>query len=889
MSTTPGLGDAVRQARSLWQQGRDAIRLRHEAGAPGPRTVKELCDLLDSVILELHRAAVEAIDPALDQAVTLVMHGGCGRREFAPWSDVDLMLLYQGNLRAPLEQYARRILQDINDIGLRVGSSLRTPREACTMAADDPQIFSSLTESRFLAGNIDQFAHYLSRLKRMAQKRQAALVRGIIDARTLERNQYGETVYLLRPNLKRSPGALRDVHLIRWLGFVRFGETDLDQLVRNRALTAGDANQLHAANGFLLKLRCEMHFHAGRLQDGLGRNEQVRLASQFGYPSEEGVLPVESMMQDYFRMTSLTRYLADQVTAVAIQRGSLTRTMLAPLLSRQLEGTYRIGPTRIGFEPAHAAAAQRDLLAILRLIRLAIQHGRPIEQETWLAIREAMSDEQPLEWNPEIAAGFLALLAEPRQLGAVLRMLHELHVLEKIIPDFGHAWGLLQFNEYHHYTVDEHTLRAVEICCGFGTDPGLRGRVWRSLEHPRWLLLALLLHDLGKGFAEEHCEVGKRIAERIGERMGLNADDTETVRFLVHNHLMMSHLAFHRDIGNQSTVAEFAANLGSAQLLAMLYLLTWADISAVGPGVMTAWKDELLTKLFLHAHEQLTGQPFPDSPRRELDYRVEQIAGVSTDPAVSAWLRETARPLPASYLSSHPPAEVAAKLLELRSATAADVFTTINAVPGRGSHELSIAKRERIRSGIFYKVTGMLASQGLRVHAAEIKPLGSQLLWYWFLFEDGDFRDCPESRLEEIRQRAHAIATGEDQEPPRFRSTWKEELTPASRLSLPQIDVEIDNLTVEDATIIDVFAWNKLGLLYNISRRIYQLDLDVRFARISTWGHQVLDVFYVTDNAGRKIHDRLRLNTIRQELLASIREFLGEAPAGGDPDPESAG
>lgn len=876
MSVAGGLREPVLAARQHWSAGREAIRAGHDAGATGQTTVRRLSDLLDATVLGLHRAAMDELDPVMEGSVALVMHGGCGRREFAPFSDVDLMVLVQGSVSERLCEYFRRLVQDINDVGLKVGGSLRTPREACTMALRDPQVFSALTESRFLGGNAELCASFTGRMQRMGQKNYYGVAEGIVAARGAERTQYGETVYLLRPNIKRSPGTLRDIHLIRWLGFVRYGHTQLEQLVRHQALTAADAEQLGAANELLLRLRCEMHFAAGRTQDGLGRNEQVRLADRFGYAGGEGVLPVEALMRDYFRLTSQVRYLADQFASATLARQTRTQAILAPLFSRQIDGIFRVGPARIGFEPQQLPAARGDLQLVLRLMQLAVLHGKSVEPGTWQAIREAMAGSD-IKLDEGAARQFWALLGNPHRLAEVLQMLHEMHVLEKIIPAVSHARGLLQFNEYHHYTVDEHSLRAIRVCAEFARDPGVPGRTYNNLRDKPVLHLALLLHDLGKGFAEEHCEVGQRLAVATCQRLGLSGEETERIRYLVHNHLMMSHVAFHRDISDESLVAEFASNVGSVQLLSLLYLLTCADISAVGPGTLTPWKQELLTALYLNAHDQLTGRALRARLSRHSESLFERIAAAGGgDAERQDWLRATARNLPWSYSSERDPAEVAGQLLELRRSGPDDVLVFINPVAAPGQYELSIAKREKIRAGIFYKVTGMLASQGLHVQAAEVKPLGGSLLWYWFRFEDGDHTDSPASRLDEIRGRALAIAGGIDEPPPKFRATWHDRITPAARLSVPAIRVEIDNQSVDTATVLDVFAWNRLGLLYTIARKIYLLGLDVRFARISTWGRQVLDVFYVTDGEGQKIRDGHRLNLIRQELRAEVEGFLGE-------------
>ncbi|MFN9539942.1 MAG: HD domain-containing protein [Planctomycetota bacterium] len=476
------------------------------------------------------------------------------------------------------------------------------------------------------------------------------------------------------------------------------------------------------------------------------------------------------------------------------------------------------------------------------------------------------------------ALQFMALLSNSRKLGDVLQVLHEMRALEKIIPGFAHARGLLQFNEYHKYTVDEHTLQAVRICTDFEQDQTVVGRTYRQLREKHLLHLALLLHDLGKGFEEEHCEVGRRIAEATGYRLMLNPEEVEEVKFLVHNHLMMSHLAFHRNIADEALVAEFAANLGSVKMLSLLYLLTCADIAAVGPGMLTPWKQELLNTLFLQSKRKLTGSDFRDylAPRQqELASACERY---QTDETARTWLKEVALNLPETYLRHHPVDDVPRNLLELRGSDPGHVVCSIRMPEGGRTIELAILKHERIRAGVFYKVTGLLASLGLTIHAAEIKPLGQTLILYWFQCEDDDFAQTPPGRLEEIRIRVERIARGEDDEPPRFRKLWKVPQGPAVDLQRPPIRVEIDNQTVDNATIIDVFAYNKLGLLYTISQKLFQLGLDVHFARISTYGHQVLDVFYVTDDQGNKIRQRQRLKVIRQELAEATREFLEATP-----------
>lgn len=873
MSSGSGIfRQSVLDARERWSLGRDEIQKRHEQGAKGRQTCRDLSDLLDSVLLGLAEAAADS-NPNLKQRFALVMHGGCGRRQVAPHSDVDSMLLYQGELTDELEQFARRYVQDVNDAGLVLGFSLRTPREACSLALQEPEIFTSLTESRLLGGNEQIFESYFNRLRRISHRRKSKLIARVIQARQEERTQYGETVYLLRPNIKKSRGSLRDIHLIRWLGFLRFGENDLDALQRQRVISATDAELIKESVEFLMRLRCELHFQARRAEDGLGRNEQVRIAEKFGYEGREGVLPVEVMMSDYFKYTTEIRYICDHFSKVSSNKKMLGKAMAEPISTREIDKHFWMGPTYIGIVPDSLQRMRTDLQEVLRLMQLANLHGKLIGHDTWLSIRQAMR-ESDVEVTEQASHRFMALLSNTTGLADLLDRLHEMHVLEKLIPAFDHARNLLQFNEYHKYTVDEHSLRAVRKATNFEGDSGVLGRTYRNLRDKNVLHLALLVHDLGKGFVEDHSEVGRRIAGETGRYLGLSYEVTEEVKYLVHNHLVMSHLAFHRDINDENMVAEFAANVGTVRMLSMLFVLTCADIRAVGPDVLTPWKKSLLTDLYLHARNLLTGHVGTESVDARYEQIYDQVAQVKPNDGMADWLFKTARNLPRNYCRDHSPEDIANQLITLKETPSSDVQCWVRKMPNRKLIELCIGKRERRRSGIFFKITGMLASLGLKIHSADIKPVGNSLLWYWFQFEDIDFTETPETRLKEIADRARGLAMGNDDGPPKFRKTWIGDGGPAAKLAVPKIQVKIDNETVEQATVIDVFAYHRLGLLYTISKKIFELGLDVQFARISTYGRQVIDVFYVTDDQGNKIRNRNRQSLIQQELTRVIQVFL---------------
>ncbi len=735
-----GIRANVVRAKSTWLDGRKAIRQQHEAGGSGVEVTRALSGLLDSVLLDIYQTALEEISPTLVSRIALVLLGGCGRQDIAPFSDVDLMLLYQGSITDDIVEFSRRLSQDITDTGMQLGYSMRTPRDACGMSLKDAYIFSSLTEARFLVGNQELFDYFLGRFKRISKRRTNDIIRAIIQARELERTEFGETVYLLRPNLKRSRGGLRDIHLIRWLGFVQYFETDIDRLLEVGGLSTADSTQLKKSREFLLRLRNEMHFHAGHAQDRMGRNEQVRLAELFGYSGNDAMLSVEAFMRDYFRYTSRISYVCDHFVSKSTSRKKGTAaTVLGPLVTRQIDHHFRMGATQIGVLQASLDTVKMDLEQVLRLMQLACLHDKKIEHETWITIRHAMLKFPDIPFTREAARRFMALLSNSQGLADLIYRLHEMQVLKKIIPGFDHARGLLQFNEYHMYTVDEHSLRAVAKAIEFENEQTVVGRTYQQIREKNVLHLALLLHDLGKGFPEDHSEVGRRIAEETGHRLDLPDEAIEDIKFLVHNHLVMSHLAFHRDINDPGLVAEFASNVGSVHLLNMLYVLTCADISAVGPGVLSPWKLELLTDLYLNAKKILTGDTKDGGLSRASEGFYNAVSSFGEDEGTQQWLRSSASNLPDNYLSSHRPETVANQLLALRETPPEEALCWVNPIEGSALFELCIAKIASRRSGIFYKLTGILTSLGLRIRAADIKQLGETSMFYWIQFEDAEF------------------------------------------------------------------------------------------------------------------------------------------------------
>jgi [protein-PII] uridylyltransferase len=861
----------VEAARQRLAEGQSKIQKQHHRGSPGIQIGAKISDLCDEVVLDVFKATLaDMADSDLAKDVCLVAHSGYGRRDMAPFSDVDLMLLHARGEDDRVAPLARQLSQDLVDSGMDLGFSLRRSKEAVQLGMKDPSVLTALSESRWLAGNEVRFDRFMVRLKRETKRRAGSLLQGIDQARREERLKFGDTVHLLRPNVKRSRGGLRDIQLIRWVGFVLYGTTNLTQLEQLGALIPDERRTLRDASEFLLQLRNELHFHCGKSQDNLEKTEQVRLASLYGFVESKGLLPVEQFMRQYFEHTSNVRYISSNFLTSAKGRSSVV-AFFGNLFSRADGREYRIGPRHIRATKFGLAKLKGDFPEILRLMMLANSLNRWIDHDTWQSIRIDMMTRQHVPLLPLAIDRFLSLMAEPARLAELLRRLHQLRVLEHLVPPMEHARSLLQFNEYHKYTIDEHCILAVQNVTDLIDDDTVVGELYRNLRKKKILHLALLLHDLGKGFPDDHSIVGARLAEETCRHLRMSPREIELIRFLVEKHLRLSHMAFRHDLTDDRVILGFATEVGSVERLRLLLLLTIADIAAVGPGVLNKWKKDLLIELYERTRAQLSGD-IPLNVLREENARkaiFKRIEGNDNE----EWLRGQIRHLPQGLLA------------EGKEDDALEILDRLHGLPhdqavawGRFDHErnaveYTVGAYEHISAGIFHRLTGVLSSKRLQILSAEIHTLADGLVLDRFYVQDLDFAPPPPSdRIAEVTDALVQSLADPSETPPRFRSVWgaaKDE--PVEHLPT---QVRLDNSTSERYTIVTVFAYDRLGLLYSISHALYKLGLSVRVAKVSTYLDQIVDVFYVTDGLGRRIEDESRLQEIRTQLEVAIEEKL---------------
>lgn len=872
MSQGDRLRSIVREVRQELADGRQQLRTQHDLGLEGVRVCARYTTLVDQAIGRLYNAFLgelpEADAAQIRQRVSLVAHGGYGRRQQAPFSDVDLMILFDGKRDALIGQLAARLTQDICDVYQHLGHSLRTPAEALQQARADAQVGTSLLESRLLLGNSELFDGYTEMMKVTIERRGPALAREFVNERRKERLEYGETVYLLEPNVKRSRGGLRDIHLLRWLWYLKAGVADPDRLHDMGVLSKFDHRRLMSAQNFLLRVRNEMHFHANETCDALSRAEQLRLAEYFKYQGRQGVLPVEQFMRDYFHHTSHVWQMAHRLSEL-MQPASRMSRVLEPMLGRRTEDDYQIGRNEVSATPRATARLTQHPEEVLKLVDLAREEGKRISQDTWHFVYRT-APQYSNEPKPAIVELFLKILANPLRLGELLRRLHEMGVLEKIIPEFSHARSLLQFNQYHKYTVDEHCIRAVEETTRFAERDDAVGEIYRSLPDKTLLHLALLLHDLGKGFEEDHSEVGRRIAESTAQRFGMPPEQAETLAFLVHKHLRMSHIALKYDTTQPQLVGRFVEEVGSKEKLDLLFLVTCADLAAVGPDVLNSWKVEVLSELHIRAAQQFAvdGDTAFDGRRVHELEAVWQLLTPSEQSDL--WFERQLAALPDGFVAKRQPDALADTLRRLRTLAPRAGVAWANYLKDTDTVEFIAGIDEGAGRAIFSSMAGALTGNKQQILAAETDMLADGLMLLRYVASE------PESPGEPSAARLAAICGAlvesiDSDVVPRFpKILGREQKEAGAALSNLPNEVRMDNDLSDKCTVIEVFTIDRRGLLYRLARAMHDLGLVIRFAKIGTYLDQVVDVFYVTERDERKLEGEARLRQIRDALKAVI-------------------
>ena len=864
-------GEVARILAEALASGRAEVarRLSEEPGR-GRAAARATAFLHDQIV----RLAYDAAAPEAGK-MAVVGLGGTGRGELAPFSDVDLMFLTAAKPTPDDEQAAEAILHLLWDLKLKVGHSLRSVAELIALAKKDMTVRTAFLEARLLWGEESLFDLAQRRFRKEVVAGTAAqFVAAKLAERDARHVKMGDSRYVVEPNVKDGKGGLRDLHTLYWIGkYVHDVERPSD-LVGAGLLTATEFASFERAERFLWAVRCHLHLAAGRAEERLGFDHQRHIAQVMNYADRPGKSAVERFMQFYFLNAKTVGDLTGQFLAeLDEQLGKKGFRFALPTIRRRpkrLNG-FTLDRGRLSV-PSDAFLAE-DPVRQLELFALAARERLEIHPNAMrAATRDAKLIDAKVRDDARANALFMDVLTNLDAPDTVLRWMNEAGVFGRFVPDFGRVVAQMQFDMYHHYTVDEHSIRAIGLLAAIergelAKDHPLSTALFRQLASRRTLYVAVLLHDIAKGRGGDHSVIGAEIALKLGPRFGLDAAETETVSWLVRYHLLMSATAFKRDLADPQTIEDFVHQVQSPERLRLLLILTVVDIRAVGPGVWNEWKRVLLRTLFDAAEERLRLGHKQRGRTELIAARQEELA------KKLGWKASIAR----AYAKRLPDAYWLAEPLEWQVANARQVATAEarigESVPSVVADNDADSNATRIsvftpdREGLFFRICAGLAAAGANIIDARVHTTRDGIALDNLLVVDGQGRAYADKRLRNRLVRSVEAALN-SAHPPRLPAAERSGPRAAAFRIAPS--VVIAERASSRTTVVEVNALDRIALLAALARAIHDCGHRIHSAHIATYGERAVDVFYLTRADGKKL-DADDAAELRSALLAAAR------------------
>ncbi len=865
--------------------GRAEIRRRFDRGASGRAVARANCHLVDQLVRVAFDHVSEHVyplgSPSTGEVLSLVAVGGYGRGELAPHSDVDLLFLIPYKIAPRSEQVIEDVLYYLWDLGFKVGQAARSVDECIRQARADLTICTSLLEARWLWGDQELYGLLRKRFqKEVASPRNATrFIEAKLAERAARHKRMGGSRYSLEPNIKEGKGGLRDLHTLYWIGKFLYRVDDVAELTARGVFTRAEARRFDKAQNFLWTLRCHLHYVTDRAEERLTFDLQKEIAPRLGYTDRAGARDVERFMKHYFLVAKdvgdLTRIFCAALEAEHHRR---SRFRLPALGRRRSVEGFRLEGDRLNVAAPEAFA--EDPVQMLRIFHAAQKHDLDIHPEALRWITQNLKHiDADVRADAEANRLFLDMLTSRNDPEMTLRRLNEAGVFGRFVPDFGRVVALMQYNMYHHFTVDEHTIFAIGILHRIEQgklkdEVPIASEVVHKVLSRRVLYLSVLLHDIAKGRGGDHSQLGAKVARKLCPRLGLSDEETETVAWLVLYHLAMSDTAFKRDLTDPQTIADFAALVQSPERLRLLLVLTVADIRAVGPHVWNAWKAALLRDLYWRTEEVLTGGVAEHSRRARVAAAQAELRDKLTDWSEAEIAAHLARGYAPYWLSVDGETHLRHARL-VREAERHQTPLTVDTRIDRYREVTEVTIYTADHAGLFSRIAGALAVAGASIDAARIFTMANGMALDTFYVRDavgGPF-DRPDqlARLSAAVEQTLAGRLKPAQELARRRSPLP------SRLRVFKVTprVLIDNKASARATVIEVNGRDRPGLLYDLTRTLSRLNLMIHGARIATFGERAVDVFYVQDALGDKIETPAKLKRIRERLIEALSD--GEA------------
>ncbi len=841
-------------------------------------------DMIIRTVFDYARTTVFPGATDVDRTMAIVAVGGYGRATLAPGSDIDLLFLIPAKPDAAVNNIVEFLLYALWDARQKVGHATRNIVECLKLSKTDITIMTSILEARFICGAQTLYGDLtLQFRKTIVQTSARKFVSDKLEERDQRHAKYGESRYSVEPDLKDGKGGLRDLHTLFWIAKFLFEANSPEELADKGAFSHGELRRFQKCEDFLWAVRCHMHFIAGRGEDKVSFDRQSELAERLGYKGHAGLKHVERFMKHYFLISK--------------EVGDLTRIFCASLEARHLKDAPRLsraismffskskklkaGLKDFRIESGRVTVATPDVFAenpgnLIRIFRVAAECNAEVHPDALRLIRRSLRlIDEPLRQSPESNALFLDLLTSTHDPETLLRMMNEAGVLGRFLPEFGKVVAMMQFNMYHHYTVDEHLIRTVGVLHGIesGTLSGehpLSAAIFPTLKSRRALYVAALLHDIAKGRDEHHSIAGERIAREVCPRLGLSAGETDTVAWLIRHHLLMSETSQMRDLNDFKTILDFTSIVQSPERLKLLLILTVADIRAVGPGVWNGWKGQLLRTLYSEAEPVLTGgHTIVSRKDRVADAQARYLAGhpeLTDDQRKAAagkhydayWLNvslERQRDHAALIANASP--------RQITTSHKTDAFAGITEIT------VYAPDHPRLLALLFGACTAAHANiVGAQIFTTTDGMALDTILLQREFADDGD----EQRRADRVCEMIKRTMRGEV----RLRDVLAHAQQPQGRAKAFTVEpvVIVDNTQSNTYTLIEINGLDRLGLLHGLTEALFHLNLNIGSAHITTFGEKAVDVFYVTDLTGAKIISETRHKQIETALMSVLAPVL---------------
>ena len=872
--------------RGLMTNAREEAHAQLLSDGKGRRCAEGLStfqDELIALVFDYTRAHVyRSNNPADTERLTIVATGGYGRALLAPGSDIDLLFLLPYKQTPWGESVVEYILYILWDLRLKVGHATRTVDQCLQLARSDVTICTALLDARYLLGDRPLFDELVNRFSNEVVK---GGERGFIEAKLAERNsrhqRAGASRYRVEPNIKDGKGGLRDLHTLYWLAKYMAGGPGVGDPIVQPIFTVEEQTTFRRCEDFLWTIRCHLHFLTGRPEERLTFEYQPQLAEILGYANRMGLKAVERFMKHYFMVAKdvgdLTTVLCSWLEVQQLTTSPRFDALFDPMgwrMRRRVRRTtaFRIDNGRLNV--ADAEVFRRDPVNLIRCFAQVEETGAFLHPQAIRLIRQSLRlIDDDLRNDPEANRIMLNLMTARGTPELTLRRMNEAGVLGRMIPEFGRVVAMMQFNLYHHYTVDEHLIRTVgvvsEIERGESEDKHpLSHHIFKAVINRRVLFVTAFLHDIGKGRAEDHSKLGARIARKLCPRLGLSEAETELVAWLIENHLLMSNIAQSRDIADPKTIRDFAETMQSVERLRLLLLLTVADIRAVGPNTWNGWKGQLLRSLYYATEPLLSGAYEPVALSERVDTAIEAFRVEAKDKPPERVQAFIERQYDDYWIKTSLPKQVEHMGLMTRTDTNGKKFgTSFTTNAFTAVSELSLVAPNHPR--VLSLFAGACAAAGANIVGAYIASTRDGFALDTFLLQRAfEHEDDEKRRAERIGDTIEKLLRGEV----RLSTLMAKKMGAPSIINTFTVEPEvvIDNVVSDHFTVIEVSGLDRPGLLYDVTTALSDLNLDINSAHITTFGEKAVDTFYVTDLTRKKITSSQRQEAIRARLIDAL-------------------